>query len=164
MNQKVISYLIGIGLLLVVLVSLVGCGLAEVDRAAASNITTSAENSDSGIDPADRKFFDGGYMAKYVASKSPAHLSNIDPADRKFFNAPYLAGDVVSMATIDPADLKFFNGGYMANYAASGPLVHLSNIDPADRKFFNGGYVAVDSVAKLAAGLGSANRNSSSGN
>jgi hypothetical protein len=52
----------------------------------------------------------------------------------------------------------------VANYATSESLTHLSKIDPADRKFFNGGYVAVDSVAKLAAGLGSANRNSSSGN
>lgn len=164
MNQKVLSYLIGIGLLLVVLVSMVGCGLGEVERAAASNIPTSAENSDAGIDPADRKFFDGGYLANYAGSRLLTQLSSIDPADLKFFTAPYLAGNVVSMATIDPADLKFFNGGYMANYAESGSLAHLSNIDPADRKFFSGGYVNAGSVAKLAADGNLANRNTSSGN
>jgi hypothetical protein len=149
-KKKVLSYLIGIGLFLVILVSLVGCALGEVDRAAASNITTSAENSDTGIDPADRKFFDGGYLANYAASESPDDLSNIDPADRKFFTAPYLTAPV---AAIDPADLKFFNGGYMVNYVAPGSLAHLSNIDPADRKFFSGGYVDAGSEAKLAASV-----------
>lgn len=133
MNNNILSHLIRIGLFLVILTPLVGCSLGEVEQAAASDITTSAENGDTGI----------------------------DPADRKFFTAPYLTAPVVA---IDPADRKFFDGGYMANYAASESLTHLSNIDPADRKFFSGGYDTAGSVAKLAAGVDPAGRNSSSGN
>ena len=161
MNKNVLSQLIGIGLLLVVLASLVGCGLGQVEQAAASSSTTSAVNSNAGIDPADWKFFDGGYMTNLVASNSTAHLPNIDPADRKFFTAPYLTAPVTA---IDPADRKFFDGGYLANYAASESLDHLSKVDPADRKFFNGVYFDANGMARLAAGGDPANRNSSSGN
>jgi hypothetical protein len=147
MNKNVLSHLIGIGLFLTVLMLLVGCQLGEVEKAAASSITTSAVNSNAGIDPADRKFFTAPYLTANVAA--------IDPADRKFFDGGYTAKYVASeslthLLNVDPADHKFFGGGYLANYAASEALTYLSKVDPADRKFFSNGYVDTGGVAEVA--------------
>lgn len=54
MNNNILSHLISLGLFLAGMTLLVGCRLGEVERATASNITASAENSNKGIDPADR--------------------------------------------------------------------------------------------------------------
>jgi hypothetical protein len=110
MNKNVLSHLIGIGLFLTVLMLLVGCQLGEVEKAAASSITTSAVNSNAGIDPADRKFFTAPYLTANVAA--------IDPADRKFFDGGYTAKYVASeslthLLNVDPADHKFFSNGYV---------------------------------------------------
>jgi hypothetical protein len=165
-QKNVWPYLIGPGLVAVaILVSwLVIQNSLAISLPADSGLSIEAPGP-AVIDPADRKFFNGRQTVLPTAERVVDSFSNLDPADRKFFTVPDITASVLGVAeftaAVDPADRKFFYGGHLSGDAVSGSQTHLLNIDPADRKFFGGGYV---DGAKVTTALGTADRNSSSGN
>jgi hypothetical protein len=148
LSQKSVSpYLIGATLVVVAILAgwLVVDNLPAISSPSAdtgSSVEASGSSS-TAIDPADRKFFDAGYMALLMREQRIGSLANVDPADRKFFTnrdvygSRTSAGAVDPLADVAPADRKFYSN--RAVYGGLGPASNidsLASVDPADRKFF----------------------------
>ena len=85
----------------------------------AANEAGSAAVADplQGLNPADRKFYNGWTIHSAGTGSKMLVPPNVDPADRKFYNQlPSLGTMVCSVpawpADAHPADRKFYNGWY----------------------------------------------------
>ena len=146
-QKNVWPYLISLSLITVaILVSwLVVQNLPTISPPADVGLSIEAPGSTT-VHPADRKFFDTGYMALLMKEGRSDARANVDPADRKFYTNEYATGSgearlVNPLAIVDPADRKFFTNGYPAG-GLSGGVDPLANVHPADRKFFTNGYMS----------------------
>lgn len=132
MQRNIRSRALVLSTMIIAAASLLGCQTARMSAAEASGADNGrSEPAASAIEvaPADRKFFNQGYLYGWDRSRLALEREEIHPADIKFFEP---GAELVEQ--IHPADIKFYN------WAASeeiGLRELYESLHPADRKFLD---------------------------